>query len=382
MKKKLFRVAAIPGSLRVLLTGQLRFMNDYYEVVCVASEGESHKKMEKNEGIRTLPINIDRRISFWNDLVSLVKLYFLFRREKPFIVHSITPKAGLLSMLAAYFARVPHRMHTFTGLVFPTRTGIMKKVLIFFDRLICICATKVYPEGQGVKNDLINYKITKKKLKIIGYGNVNGIDLSHFDPQLYNTKIISDLKQELGISPTDFVFIFVGRIGNDKGIYELITSFTEVQKIDENIKLVLVGPYEKEFDPLSIEVENEIETNSNIISAGWVNDVRPYFAIANVFTFPSYREGFPNVVLQAGAMGKFSIVTDINGSNEIIENGLNGKIIPVRNSVALTKEMLDCLQNKSFYSEPNQDYRQIIFTKYEQTIVWNAMLKEYQSLEL
>ncbi|CAM4228715.1 glycosyltransferase family 4 protein [Zobellia roscoffensis] len=381
MKRKLFRIAAAPGSLAVLLKGQLRFMNEHYEVSAIASEGEQHQTIRETEGINTIVVNIDRRINILADLKSLYKLYTLFRKEKPFIIHSITPKAGLLSMVAGYLAGVPNRLHTFTGLVFPTQTGMMKKMLIFFDRIICYCATNIYPEGQGVKNDLIKYKITKKPLQIIGHGNVNGIDLSHFDPEIYPQNKQNEIRESLNIQQPDFVWTFVGRIGFDKGIEEMVNSFTKMQKHSKNSKLLLVGPYEKDMDPLPFSIEKEIEENDSIISAGWQQDVRPYFAISNIFVFPSYREGFPNVLLQAGAMGIYSIVTDINGSNEIIENGVNGTIIPVRDSNALTEAMLNCLENTSKHENHNKEYRQLIAKKYNQEYVWSEQLKEYQLLD-
>ncbi|MBU2975920.1 glycosyltransferase family 4 protein [Zobellia sp. B3R18] len=380
MKRKLFRIAAVPGSLAVLLKGQLRFMNESFNVSAIASEGEQHQTIRETEGINTIVVNIDRRINILADLKSLYKLYTLFKKEKPFIIHSITPKAGLLSMIAGYLAGVPYRLHTFTGLVFPTQTGMMKKMLIFFDRIICFCATNIYPEGLGVKNDLISYGITKKPLKIIGHGNVNGIDLNHFDPNLYNNSIKKDIRRELSIAKSDFIWCFVGRIGYDKGIEEMINSFIQVQKKSKNSKLLLVGPYEKELDPLPHSIEHEIETNKSIISVGWQQDVRPYFAISNVFVFPSYREGFPNVLLQAGAMGIYSIVTNINGSNEIIDNGINGTIIPVKDSIALTEAMLNCLEDASKHKNYNEKYRRFIAEKYSQEYVWSEQLKEYQLL--
>ena len=381
MKRKLFRIAAAPGSLAVLLKGQLRFMNNYYEVTGVASEGFQHDTIRDNEGINTIVINIDRRINLLADIKSLYQLIILFRKEKPFIIHSITPKAGLLSMVAGYLAGVPHRLHTFTGLVFPTQTGLMKKMLIFFDKIICFCATNIYPEGQGVKNDLIQYKITKKPLHIIGHGNVNGIDLSFFDPKLYPDNKQKEIRKSLNIEKSDFVWSFVGRIGFDKGIEEMINSFVQIQKQSKNSKLLLVGPYEKDIDPLPESIEKEIKENASIISAGWQQDVRPYFAISNIFVFPSYREGFPNVLLQAGAMGIYSIVTNINGSNEIIEDGLNGVIIPVKNTEALTKAMEDCLKNSSNFQNANEKYRELISEKYNQDFVWSKQLKEYEKLK-
>ncbi len=379
-KKKVIRVAALSDSLRVLLKGQLRYLNNHFDILAIGSGKKSAQKLAEEEGVRTIPLRIERRISPFKDIKSLWGLYRLFRKEKPYLVHSITPKAGLLSMTAAYFARVPNRAHTFTGLVFPTSTGLLKKLLIFFDKLICYFATDIYPEGQGVKKDLLQYKITRKELKIIANGNVNGINLSHFDPSLYKKEDINDLRQSYGITPKDFVFLFVGRIGLDKGIIELVSAFLEVQKDFASAKLMLVGTFEKEHDPLPEDICNEIEQNEDIVFAGWQTDVRPFFMLSNVFILPSYREGFPNVVLQAGAMGKFSIVTDINGSNEIIENGLNGTVIPVKDKLALESAMLDCIKKPIKYKTHNLEFRKIIAKKYEQDIVWTALLKEYQNM--
>ena len=380
VKKKVLRIAAVPGSLGILLKGQLKFLNQYYEVKGVASDDPTLYDLAEQEEITVIPVNINRKITPLQDLKTLFRLYKVFKKEKPFIVHSITPKAGLLSMMAAYLANVPHRLHTFTGLVFPTSTGLLKQVLIFFDKVICFCATRIYPEGNGVKNDLINYRITKKPLKIIGHGNVNGINLSIFDPDIYSKEDIVKLKNELGILPEDFIFLFVGRMVNDKGIKELVDSLVGLQKTNQSIKLLIVGSNTKFLDPIPENIEKELNTNKDIIQVGWQTDVRPYFAISNVFVFPSYREGFPNVVLQAGAMGKFSIVTDINGSNEIIEDGFNGKIIPTQDKRALETAMHECLNDKSLYESHNPEYRKTIAEKYEQSIVWTSLLEEYQKL--
>lgn len=377
MKNKIIRVAALSDSLRILLKGQLNYLNTHFEIIGVGSGIESSKQLAIDEGIKTIPLRIERKISPVQDLNSLYKLYRLFRKEKPFMVHSITPKAGLLSMLAAYFAGVPNRAHTFTGLVFPSRTGLMRRLLIFFNRIICFCATDLYPEGQGVKNDLLNYKITKKPLKIISNGNVNGIDVAHFNPDRFDRTAINAKRDELNIAADDFVFLFVGRLVSEKGITELLDAFSELTRSRSDIKLVLVGPYENKHDPLPAATMKAIKTNVNVIETGFQHDVRPYFAICNVFVFPSYREGFPNVVLQCGAMGKFSIVTDINGSNEIIESGVNGEIVPIQNMEALKEAMSNCLKNKEVYQESNESIRGIISKKYQQQIVWDGTLKEY-----
>ncbi|MEG2161658.1 MAG: glycosyltransferase family 4 protein, partial [Chryseobacterium sp.] len=331
MKKiKNFRISTVPVSLNILLKGQLKFLSNHFAVTAISGAGKDLDEVVEREGVKTYAIEIQRNISPFKDIVSLIQLYFYFKKEKPLIVHSITPKAGLLSMIAAKFADVPIRMHTFTGLIFPSKSGLLQKILIKMDQLLCWSATNIYPEGNGVKNDLINYKITSKPLNILANGNVNGIDLEYFALNAISNEQQSQLKKELHIQEKDFIFIFVGRLVSDKGINELIQAFSKL-KI-QNSKLLLVGPLESDLDPLRYEILKEIETNPNIISVGFQKDVRPYFAISDCLVFPSYREGFPNVVMQAGAMGLPSIVSNINGCNEIIIEGENGTIIPVKDS--------------------------------------------------
>ena len=376
---KLFRITTVPISLKTLLKGQHRFMSQNgFEVIGVSSNRQELQDVQNDEGIDVVALEMTRTISPIKDIKALWNFYRLCKKEKPTIVHSITPKAGLLTMLAGKMAGVPIRMHTFTGLIFPTRTGVMQKLLIKMDQLLCWSATNIYPEGNGVKKDLIDYKITNKPLKVLANGNVNGIDLNYFSKDTITIEHQTQLKNELGIQPNYFVFIFVGRLVGDKGINELVQAFSKLQI--PNTKLLLVGPYETELDPLKDETINEIDSNENIISVGFQKDVRPYFAISNALVFPSYREGFPNVVMQAGAMELPSIVSDINGCNEIVVEGENGTIIPVKNVEAIQKAMQKMMEDKEYYSKLKENARPMIQSRYEQSVVWNALLEEYNSL--
>ena len=336
--KKLIRTATVSLSLDILLKGQLQFLSQNFDVVAISGQDEHLIEVEKREKVKTIAVTFERKIAPFNDLVSLFKLYRVFKKEKPFIVHSITPKAGLLSMIAGYFAKVPIRIHTFTGLVFPTRTGLMQQLLIVMDKVLCLFATHIYPEGNGVKNDLMDYKITKKALKIIANGNINGIDCDYFNTNHFSETTKQSLKAALKVDPNDFVFIFVGRLVKDKGINELITAFVRFSETNKQVKLLLVGPFEQHLNPINDSTLQKIKENSTIISVGYQNDVRPYYAISDCLVFPSYREGFPNVVLQAGAMNLPCIVTNINGSNEIITNNENGLIIEVKNENAIFED--------------------------------------------
>lgn len=385
MLKKLIRTSTVGLSLDYLLKGQLRFLNLTYEVVAVSGLDDHLGNVAAREGVRTVNLPMKRAISPWKDLVSLWQLYWLFRKEKPTIVHSITPKAGLLSMLAAKMAGVPVRIHTFTGVIFPAKKGMMQKVLIAMDRLLCWAATTIIPEGQGVKKDLLAYKITTKPLKVLANGNVNGIDTSFFNMVHFSDSDNLLLKEQLQITLDDFVFIFVGRLVGDKGLNELIAAFkklasTPLTDPNINLKLLLVGPYEAEFDALQSITLEDIKHNPNIIAVGFQEDVRPYFAISDALVFPSYREGFPNVVLQAGSMGLPSIVTNINGCNEIIQDGVNGLIIPAKNTEALADAMQRMITDVSLHESLGHHARPKIVDNYEQKVVWEAILAEYRDL--
>ncbi|SEW22145.1 Glycosyltransferase involved in cell wall bisynthesis [Chryseobacterium wanjuense] len=380
--EKVIRTSTVPLSLNLLLKGQLKFLNEFYEIVGISSEGELLDEVKQREGIKTIKVNMERGISPLKDLSSLYKLYKILKTEKPVIVHSITPKAGLLTMLSGKMAGVPIRIHTFTGLIFPTRKGPVQKLLINMDRLLCSAATHVYPEGEGVKKDLINYKITSKYLRVIGNGNVNGIDLNHFSSEQISEEQKKLLRKELNIEDSDFVFVFVGRLLGDKGINELVEAFTLLNNKDSErrSKLLLVGPLEHELDPVRPDILEEIKNNPDIISVGFQSDVRPYFAISHALAFPSYREGFPNVVMQAGAMGLPSIVSDINGCNEIIMEDQNGVIVPVKNSEKLSQAMERIKSDTAYYQKLKTNARPMIESRYEQSEVWNAVLAEYKKL--
>lgn len=375
MKKKSIRISTIPLSLDVLLQGQLRMLSEHYEVVGVSSPGEELDKVAQREGIRTIAVPMERKISPFKDLVSLFRLIRLFHREKPWMVHSLTPKAGLLAMTAAWICRVPVRIHMFTGLVFPTTTGLKQKILMATDSITCACATNVLPEGKGVKKDLEHFRITSKPLLIIGNGNINGIDLDFFDRTPEVLELAEKYRKEEVVT-----FCFVGRIVRDKGMNELVAAFQRLHQTYPNTRLVLVGPFEEKLDPVLPETRQAIEQHAAIEWMGWQNDIRPFLAASEVFVFPSYREGFPNVVLQAGAMGLPSIVTDINGSSEIITEGVNGSIIPSQDEEALYKAMEKLLDTEE-RRQLAQQARPQIANRYERKALWKELLKFYRSLE-
>lgn len=386
-KKKLIRTSTIPMSLDIFCKGQLKMFSKHYEVVAVSSPDKELKWIEEREGVRTIPLKMARNIELWTDIKALWKMIKVMKKEKPYIVHSMTPKAGLISMLAAKICGVPVRMHTYTGLVFPTTTGMKQKILIWMDKLLCSCATYINPEGQGVANDLKRYNITKKPLHIIGNGNVRGIDAEYWKKKSTNSHkdfLINDNDNEdenslLRTEQSPFTFVFVGRIVGDKGINELIEAFKRLKP--NSAKLILVGPYEDNLDPIKPETKSEIDNNPNIEWVGMQSDVRPFYEQADAFVFPSYREGFPNTVLEAGAMGLPSIVTNINGANEIIIPEENGLIIPSKDADALYQAMQRFIDEPDLIAKMKINARPMVIDRFEQKYIWNELLKVYKSFD-
>lgn len=344
-----------------------------YVMVAVSSPGEELDELHNKDGIATIAVPMARHISLLADIKSLFRMVKVFRKEKPLMVHSMTPKAGLICMMAARLTHVPVRIHTFTGLVWPTSTGVKRLILRTTDRLTCACATHVIPEGRGVMNDLRNGGITKKPLRVLGYGNVQGVDMERFDPGRFQTNQKDN---------SAFTFLFVGRIVGDKGINELVEAFVKLNGKYHNTRLVLVGEYEDTLDPLKNETLKMIESCDAIVSCGvkYGDDLLKEYLKADCFILPSYREGFPNTVMEAGAMGLPSIVTDINGSREIIVDGKNGVIVPPRTVKPLFDAMECIMTDGNLRETMRKNARPMIASRFEKNYVQGCLMDYYEEV--
>lgn len=378
-KDKLVRVTTVPISLKVLLRRQLRFMADQFEVLAVSSPGDVLDEVGSTEGVRTAGITMTRSITPVHDLKALWQLYRLFRKERPVIVHTHTPKAGLLGMLAARMAAVPVRMHTVAGLPLMEHKGIKRKVLEWVERLTYHCATKVYPNSHNLAQYVLdNGFCAGHKVQVLGNGSSNGIDTDYFQPNDTLAAEAEQLKAKHGIGQGDFVFVFIGRLVKDKGIEELVAAYTRLRQRYNNIRLLLVGPYEEALDPLNEQTRRIIQNNRGIIQVDFQQDVRPWLLMAQALVFPSYREGFPNVPMQAGCFHLPSIVTDINGCNEIVKDRHNGLLIPVKDRDALRLAMELIMTDSALYQEMKRQARQAILDRFDQKHLWKALLNEYR----
>ncbi|MDB2701718.1 glycosyltransferase family 4 protein [Flavobacteriaceae bacterium] len=380
--KKLVRITTVPISLEKLLENQARFFKTFYSVTLVSSQKEQLQRLAKEQGVNHFSLEMTRKITPLHDLRCLLQLIRFLRKDKPHIVHTHTPKAGIVGMLAAFIAGVPLRMHTVAGLPLMEAKGLKKSILYAVERLTYRCATHVYPNARGLMDFIQEKKLAgKTPLKCIGNGSSNGIDLTYFNPERVSKEQEMSFREKWNISKDDFVFLFIGRLVGDKGINELVAAFEQLANKIPNAKLLMVGPQEPTLDPLKQVTIASIEKNPKIVSTAYQQDVRPFLKIAQVFVFPSYREGFPNVVLQAGAMGIPCIVSDINGCNEIIENEVNGLIVPPKSIQPLSEKMY------SLYKDPKKRAtfidrtKERIATNFERTHYWKLLLEEYKCLE-
>lgn len=394
---KIIRATTVPSSLEVFCKDLLRELSKEYEVIALSSPGQDLEIVSSREGVRAISVPMERRISLIKDLKSLWIIYRVFRSEKPDMVHSMTPKAGLLCMIASWLARVPIRVHTFTGLVWPTSTGLQRKILMLTDKITCACATHVIPEGLGVLNDLKDYKITNKPMRILGYGNIRGVDMHKCSRRAEVMQAADSIRQ-----PDCFTFVYVGRIVGDKGINELVQAFVQLiaknkEKYGINARqsrLLLIGPYEDNLDPIAFETRQMIDQTPEIQAVGpkYGDDLLAHYAASDCFVFPSYREGFPNTVLEAGAMEMASIVTDINGSREIItsvkEKGKgknekldireNGVVIPSKDADALYDAMLWMMEHEEERLQMGKRAREIVSERWEQGFVREKLYDFYR----
>jgi len=378
---KLVRITTVPVSMMVLLKGQLKFMKQNgFDVTMISNEGPEVEQLKVQENCPHIAITLTRKITPFTDLISLIKLTLLLRKIKPDIVHTHTPKAGLIGMWAAKLAGVSIRLHTIAGLPWVESRGMIRRLLIAVEKLTAFAATNVFPNSFVQRDFLLQNEIAKNKMKVIGNGSSNGIDTDYFSTNLDIENQAKAIRIRERIHEEACVWIFVGRIVRDKGITELIDAFLEIQIQFPEDRLLLLGDQEPHLDPLDEKYVQLLTSHHAIISCGFQKDIRPYLAASQVLVFPSYREGFPNVPMQAGAMGCALILSDINGCNEIVNHGKDGWLVSVKNVSALTAAMMEARNNPIKTRLFAETIKEKIVTGYAQSYLWNCMLQEYQQL--
>lgn len=378
MNKKLVIITTVSDSLP-FFKGQIDVLKQNFTIELISSDGPHLHELCKTHEVTGHALLMKREISLIDDLISLFKLVALLRKVKPFIVHGNTPKAGLLSMIAASLLNIPKRIYYVHGLRYEGEMGIKRKILMVMEKISCFLATDVIAVSRGVRQILKDDKITIKDVHLIWNGSVNGIDVNFFNPDNYTSNFIRD---KYGIRHEDFVYGFVGRIVGDKGVNELINAFDSINKKNKFCKLLIVGQFEHKLDPLNKLTLDLVENNKNIILVGFQRDIRPFMATMDILVFPSYREGFGIVLMEAGSMRLPAISSDIIGCNEIIVNMKNGFLIKSKNQKELEDKMIFSFNNKKQINEMGYFSRKFFLENYDQKKLWKKSLEFYKEISV
>jgi glycosyltransferase involved in cell wall biosynthesis len=375
---KLIRVTTVPISLKLLLAGQMKYMKEAgWDVLMVSADGKEINEIEKGEGCTHYTVPFTRKITPLHDIVCLWKLYGLFKQEKPDIVHSHTPKAGLLSMWAAKLAGVKVRIHTVAGLPYMVAEKQKKSLLVQMEKSTYASATEVWPNSKSLREFIIKEGLAEpEKLKVIGEGSSNGIDLKKFNRNSLKENHLVAATMRIMPSENDFIILAIGRLVKDKGIEELVQAFVG-SKLADRAKLVLLGSFEQDLNPLDQEVVRKIQDHPRIVQIEWTDHVAHYLALADVLVHASHREGFPNVLLEAGAMQVPIICSDIIGNLDIVTNKKTGLVFPVKKTDVL-KDALEFAYVKRDYMQSLADNLfEEVTTKYERGKMHHLILEEY-----
>ncbi len=345
-KLRVARVSTVPFFVLTQLSSQIRTLKSLgADITVVASDDELSAKISELQDVAFMPINISRSISPVSDLVSLFRLYRAFRNCHFDIIHSTTPKAGLLCAIAGFLSCTPVRIHTFTGQPWVTMTGIKRGILKCCDKIIGALNTHCYTDSQSQREFLVDQKIvTSNKLTVVGGGSLAGVDLARFNKSRYSLENNVSLKQGLKIAEEARVILFVGRITQDKGIQELIDAFQIIGLNDDTLHLILVGPFEENGESIVESVAGSAVSN-RIHSVGFSDEPEKYMAISDVLCLPSYREGFGTVVIEAAAMGLPTVGTNIYGLSDAVVDGVTGVLVPPKSSPALAKSLAKILSD-------------------------------------
>ncbi len=348
------------------------------KVVLISSDGQELSKIKTCFDLSHEIVEIPRSLHLWKDFVALIKLIKIFHKHKFDIVHSTTPKAGLLSAIAAFFTRTPVRLHTWTGQPWVTLKGPIRWVSRLADKLIGTLNTRCYADSKSQRRFLVNEQIiASKKISVIGHGSLAGVDLSRFDPKQWSVATKHQLKQDLSINSNSKVLIFVGRITRDKGIFELLSAFRELLHLGYDVDLLLVGPLDQDCGGMGTITIDDIKQSPRIHYVGYTECPERYLSISDILCLLSYREGFNTVVIQAAAMGIPTIGTHIYGLVDPVVNGETGILVPPHDDPSLLQALKQLLNNPDLTYRMGRAARQRCVRQFDANIINKKVAEEY-----
>jgi glycosyltransferase involved in cell wall biosynthesis len=378
---RILYVSAIAFSTAVVLRGQCRYLRQQgFEVIVAASPSEDLRRLALAEDVTVIPITIHREISPFHDLVSLWQLFAMICKVRPDIVNVGTPKAGLLAGLAAWVARVPCRIYWLHGLRLETTHGLKRRILRLAERVACRAASVVPCVSPSVRDVAVAARLVpSRKTMLLGDGSANGVDVSRFIATPERLAQASRIRADLQIPEDARVVGYVGRLTRDKGIGELVGAFLALLPQFETCRLLLVGGFEDE-DPVPEDIRRTIADHPRIIMTGFVADPAPYYHIMDVLAFPSYREGFGTIVLEAHCAKRPVVGTRVTGLVDSIVHGVNGLLVPVGDCSALSQALSLVLNNSSMSRRLGEQGFLRVKESFQCESVWNRIEAFYLDL--
>jgi glycosyltransferase involved in cell wall biosynthesis len=381
MRRRLLHVTTVPMSL-VFLKGQVGFMKaSGFDVAAVSSPGPDLDAFAEAQGVAVHAVEMPRSITPVHDVGAVARLRAVIRALRPDVVHAHTPKGGLLGMIAATLAGVPVRVYHMRGLPMMTATGTRRRLLAATERVACRLAHSVICVSHSLREVAVAEGLCPPgKIRVLLGGSGNGVDASgRFDPARLDPSARADTRRTLGIPDDAVVVGFVGRLVRDKGIVELAAAWRDVREACPAAHLLLVGPFEPQ-DPVPADVEAALRDDPRVHLAGMDWNTPPLYAAMDVVTLPTYREGFPNVPLEAAAMGLPVVATRVPGCVDAVADGVTGALVPAQDATALAAAILPYVRDRALRAQHGAAGRARVLREFRQEALWEALRGEYERL--
>lgn len=379
-KKKIAFIVAIPGTAEAFLVNHFECLIKDFDITLIANFPKEYDKTYFfNMGVHCIDAPIERKISLRDDIKTLFVLISIFKKEKFESVHSVTPKAGLLTSLSSWMAGIKVRIHIFTGQVWATRNGFMRNLLKMMDKIIALFDNKILVDGESQRQFLIKEGVIKaRNSKVLAYGSICGVKLEKFN---ISDDIRNNERTKFGFKPQDVVFIFLGRLNHDKGIGELYDAFNRLVVDSPNAKLLLYGIDEEGYELKASQYQN-LKRNENFFYMGLSR--KPYDALqgGDVFVLPTWREGFGSSVIEAQALGLPVITTDAYGVCDASipnETGLRCKVNDPTGLYLCMKKYYENPQMRRIHGDAG---RKRVFALFDSNVVSTAWLDYYKEIML
>jgi len=378
---RICRVATVPLTFATLLREQVkRVVEAGFDLTLVSSPGPQLEQVADESGARAHGLPMPREMSPFRDLAALWALARYLRRERFDLVHSSTPKAGLLVALAGTMARTPLRLHTYTGQPWVELRGPMRWAALNADRAVGRLDTHLYCDSESQRRFLVAHDIVPEAhLRVLGAGSISGVDVRRFDPEARRHDG-QRTRDGLGIGHDAVVMVFVGRVTRDKGVRELIAAFAQLASEQPDLHLLLVGPQEPERDPLPLETQHEIASHPRIHAVGFTDSPERYLAAADLFCLPSYREGFGSVAIEAGAMRLPSVVTGVTGLVDAVVHEQTGLVVPPKDTEALVQALRRLIGDADLRNRMGAASRERALRSFDADVVNGLVIAEYRRL--